>query len=145
MPHHRHHYQWHFITAYLFEPVASRAVRQAHQARVSGDRRAFASDDTVEDGDRAIPPGTEVIIRPRFPRVSSCGWLKREEAWSLNFPWVSSVLLRTCFHETCPLRAATATETENPTSTTTSSPSLPKWSSTGSRAQRGVTVLTHSK
>lgn len=69
--------QWHTITAYLYEPAAARAVRHEHTARstvshdsnVSGARGSFSVEDTVEDTDRAIPPGTEVVIRPRFPRV----------------------------------------------------------------------------
>ncbi|CAM9316764.1 unnamed protein product [Scytosiphon promiscuus] len=79
--------KWHPMTAYIFEPSAHRAVRHAHQARISGDQHhSFASseaDNTVEDCDKAIPPGTHIVCRPRFPRTccvspasSTVVWMK---------------------------------------------------------------------
>lgn len=66
--------QWQPMTAYLFEPSAHQAVRHAHEDFLNGDQHhAFVpSDDTncVEDCDKAIPSGTQVVVRPRFPRVS---------------------------------------------------------------------------
>lgn len=67
--------KWHPMTAYLFEPSAHSAVRNAHQARIDGDQHhPFVDSDNghaVEDCDKTIPPGTQVVVRPRFPRVST--------------------------------------------------------------------------
>lgn len=72
------------MTAYLFEPSAHSAVRNAHQARIDGDQHhPFVDSDTgnaVEDCDKTIPPGTQVVVRPRFPRVSTT----RQNWWSFS-------------------------------------------------------------
>lgn len=61
------------MTAYLFEPSAHQAVRHAHEDIINGNQHhAFVpSDETnsVEDSEKTIPLGTQVVIRPRFPRV----------------------------------------------------------------------------
>ncbi|CAM9320885.1 unnamed protein product, partial [Hapterophycus canaliculatus] len=83
--------KWHSMTAYIFEPSAHRAVRHAHQARINGDQHhPFASSDgenDVEDCDKAIPPGTHIVCRPRFPRTccvspanSTVVWMKDAHA-----------------------------------------------------------------
>eukprot|EP00903_Cladosiphon_okamuranus_P015237 g14083.t1 len=63
---------WQPMTAYLFEPFAHRAVRHAHEDLLSGDQHhAFVPSDatnSVEDYGKTIPLGTQVVIRPRFPR-----------------------------------------------------------------------------
>lgn len=61
------------MTAYLFEPSAHQAVRHAHEDFVNGDQHhAFvpSGENSVEDSEKTIPSGTQVVIRPRFPRVS---------------------------------------------------------------------------
>ncbi|CAM9732424.1 unnamed protein product [Ectocarpus sp. 12 AP-2014] len=79
--------KWHPMTAYLFEPSAHSAVHNAHQARIDGDQRhPFVDSDNghaVEDCDKTIPPGTQVVVRPRFPRTccvspanSTVVWMK---------------------------------------------------------------------
>lgn len=70
----KHNIQWQPMTAYLFEPSAHQAVRYAHEDLLNGHQHhAFVpSDETnpVEDCDKTIPSGTQVVVRPRFPRVS---------------------------------------------------------------------------
>lgn len=87
--------QWHSITAYLFEPSAYRTVRQAHHARLGGDRRPFASENQVDDGDRAIPPGTDIVVRPRFSRVRA---MKRQRHESMKQPTASRGEERSLLH-----------------------------------------------
>ncbi len=65
--------KWQAMTAYLFEPSAHQAVRHAHRACVNGDQsHAFVPSDefdAVESCDKAIPAGTQVVVRPRFSQV----------------------------------------------------------------------------
>lgn len=67
-------FQWQPLAAYLFEPSAHQAVRHAHEDLLNGDQHhAFVPSDaksSVEDCDKTIPSGTQVVVRPRFPRVS---------------------------------------------------------------------------
>lgn len=85
--------KWQAMTAYLFEPSAHQAVRHAHRACVNGDQsHAFVPSDefhAVEDCDKAIPAGTQVVVRPRFPQVIS-----PKAPLFLHFPKVATLRRR---------------------------------------------------
>ncbi|CAM9837068.1 unnamed protein product [Discosporangium mesarthrocarpum] len=75
--------QWHKFHTYMFEPLATSSIRKAHNAMLNG--RAYNHQEMVDDCDRAIPPGTEVVIRPSFPKTCCVNPVQSTVKWVKDY------------------------------------------------------------